>query len=299
MTRPTDPTRNDALQPDERALARELERAAPAGGPPPALDAAILAAARDAAATRARSAGASTPAPSGGATGHSRRRRSAAWLRGGALAATVVIAVGVSWQLRPRFDAPEAATTAEQAIVAPAPAGAGAGTAPPPPTAEALPSGGVPEATPPATSGPAPETGRRAASRPLRASPVREEPPVVFDDPSPVAAPVAAPAALPAIAEPRTQAAAKEARARRRADDPIEHGHADDQAVETTGMDQPLDDIPPASVDSPAVREAWLDRIRELEAAGRHEDARASFAEFRRRHPDAPVPDDLQSRLGQ
>src|SRR5690606_7813602 len=50
VTRPTDPTRNDALQPDERALARELERAAPAGGPPPALDAAILAAARDAAA---------------------------------------------------------------------------------------------------------------------------------------------------------------------------------------------------------------------------------------------------------
>ncbi|HEY4529200.1 MAG TPA: hypothetical protein VIG97_02540, partial [Luteimonas sp.] len=63
-------------------------------------------------------------------------------------------------------------------------------------------------------------------------------------------------------------------------------------------FDQPLDDTPPASVDSPEVREAWLARIRELVAAERYTEARASFAEFRRRHPEAPVPADLRSLLG-
>ena len=62
-------------------------------------------------------------------------------------------------------------------------------------------------------------------------------------------------------------------------------------------LDQPPDDIPPASMDSPAVREAWLARIRELLAAGHAEEARASFEEFRRRHPDAEVPDDLRTLL--
>ena len=46
------------------------------------------------------------------------------------------------------------------------------------------------------------------------------------------------------------------------------------------------------------MREAWLSRIRELVAAERYDEARASFAEFRRRHPDAEVPADLRSLLG-
>ena len=64
-------------------------------------------------------------------------------------------------------------------------------------------------------------------------------------------------------------------------------------------LDQPLDDTPPASVDTPAVREAWLARIRELVAAERYAEARDSYAEFRRRHPDAPVPADLRMLLGE
>lgn len=64
-------------------------------------------------------------------------------------------------------------------------------------------------------------------------------------------------------------------------------------------FDQPFDDTPPASVDSPAVREAWLERIRDLVAAGHHDEARASFAEFRRRHPAAPVPADLRGLLAE
>jgi hypothetical protein len=63
--------------------------------------------------------------------------------------------------------------------------------------------------------------------------------------------------------------------------------------------DQPPDDIPPASVESPAVRDAWLARIRELVAAERYGEARDSFGEFRRRYPGAPVPEDLRALLGE
>src|SRR5690606_23198088 len=60
---------------------------------------------------------------------------------------------------------------------------------------------------------------------------------------------------------------------------------------------QPLDDQPPASADSPAVREAWLQRVRELRETGRLDEARASLREFVRRHPQAAVPDDLRPLL--
>ncbi|MBJ6979547.1 hypothetical protein JG616_09450 [Luteimonas sp. MC1782] len=73
---------------------------------------------------------------------------------------------------------------------------------------------------------------------------------------------------------------------------------AADEVRHEDWLDQPLDDTPPASVDSPAVREAWLARIRELVSAERYDEARDSYAEFRRRHPDAPVPPDLRALLG-
>lgn len=58
--------------------------------------------------------------------------------------------------------------------------------------------------------------------------------------------------------------------------------------------DAPLEDQPPASADTPAVRDAWLERIRELVRSGDMDAARRSLAEFRRRHPDTPLPDDLR-----
>ena len=61
--------------------------------------------------------------------------------------------------------------------------------------------------------------------------------------------------------------------------------------------DQPLDDRPPASADSPAVRERWLQRIRELRDGGQHDAARDSLREFVRRHPQARLPDDLRPLL--
>lgn len=344
MTRPTPP---DRLDPAERALA-DLLPPPQRQGPLPASDAAILAAARAAAAARTPGTGtdeqadaprptgsgapvASKPSGASNASAHGRRRRSPAWLRGGALAATVVLAVGVAWQLRPTLDAPVAIEAASEAPPHPTVPAAVADAAP----AEAA---GVGDTGTPPTSAtdPAPiertsaavareaeaaqrkaadanADARRSRSAPAPATPPPpQEPPVMFD--APVAAPAVAipppaPPASPAPPAPPVPAAQPapradeaiswralqaapppEARARREA--------ANAEAGDGHWLDQPMDDTPPASVDSPAVREAWLARIHDLVAAERYEEARESYAEFRRRHPDAPVPDDLRILLG-
>jgi hypothetical protein len=55
-----------------------------------------------------------------------------------------------------------------------------------------------------------------------------------------------------------------------------------------------LDEEPPATADSPQVRDAWLQRIRELLSAGETEAARNSLAEFRKRYPKYALPEDLR-----
>lgn len=49
-------------------------------------------------------------------------------------------------------------------------------------------------------------------------------------------------------------------------------------------------DEPPATMNSPLAREAWLRRISELVHEGHIEEARASLAEFRRRYPNERIP---------
>ena len=61
--------------------------------------------------------------------------------------------------------------------------------------------------------------------------------------------------------------------------------------------DLPDHDEPPATADSPQVRAAWLERVRELLDTGDITAARASLAEFHRRHPDADLPPDLRALL--
>lgn len=68
---------------------------------------------------------------------------------------------------------------------------------------------------------------------------------------------------------------------------------------ETATRDTPktsadYDDRPPVSADSPEFREAWLQRIRELLAKGEQAWARESLREFKRRYPDAELPEDLK-----
>ncbi|NLA67229.1 MAG: hypothetical protein GX856_03090 [Gammaproteobacteria bacterium] len=303
MTRPGRP---DPLQPDERALADALATTAPAQGPDPALDAAILAAARADAA--ARSGAGTGPAPeaatvaratTGGTGSGRRRRRGPAWLRGGALAATLLLAVGVAWQLRPQFDARIAEPVPAQAPAAMAPAAAPAEPAPPGPTA---PAGVVPETPPEPAARATPTAKAREATVTSAAPDALRRPPPAPPPPAPPAPP-APQGPAPAAPVAALQRQALPARA------PVEvetdtgtgtdaNADTDADAEQGTWFDQPLDETPPASVDAPDVREAWLGRIRELIAAERFDEARASFAEFQRRHPDAAVPDDLRQLLG-
>lgn len=104
--------RPDPLTPEERALADRLARLGPHDGPSPALDARILAAAHRAVAG---------PAPA--------RRHWRTWLATPAslvtavgTAATLALAIGVVWQLRPPVDAPvaDAASVAEGSADGPA-----------------------------------------------------------------------------------------------------------------------------------------------------------------------------------
>ena len=112
--------------------------------------------------------------------------------------------------------------------------------------------------------------------------------------PAPVAAPPAAPAprAAPAASAPAPTAARSGAGSGFVAEPP-----ADKAAAEAESTTDLYDDRPPVSADSPEFRQAWLQRIRKLVADGRRADARASLQEFRRRYPDAVVPEDLRPLL--
>lgn len=108
-------------------------------------------------------------------------------------------------------------------------------------------------------------------------------------EPAAVAAPVpkalapapAAPA-RPAAPAVQTAAPAPAAQASR-----ATGGNADRSPAESEDIE---DDLPPATMASPAARQAWLQRITELAHAGRLDEARASLAEFRRRYPNEPIP---------
>lgn len=345
----TGPDRRDPLDPAERALADALARGAPLPPPSPALDAAVLAAARAAAAKRAPAPAAAPPRSGSGAAPSTqrRRRRAPAWLRGGALAATLVLAVGVAWQMRHTMETPvlapdTAADTGAVPTVAdatPAPAPAESVTAAPGSTddpagnapvsgAPARPPAPVPRRAPAASPPAEPAAGqaaadaratdalirerREAAEREAaqqarstaeaarlqreraKSARAREANPQAYvpaapppPPPPPLPSPAAPPAASPAPVAAPVHAPAPVAQA----------GDATALDEAPDWHDQPLDDTPPASVDAPAVREAWLERIRELVAAGRHAEARDSLAEFRRRHPGAAIPDDLRPLL--
>lgn len=312
--------RPDPLDANERALADLLARD-DMPGPPPQLDARILAAAR----------AATTPAVVP-------RRPRPRWIAGMGIAATLVLAVGIAWRLRPlpprapvAPEAPVAVHVSEpmdRVSAAPA-AAADAVVAQPPPGQE------LRKAVP---------LERESAAARERATP---EAPVVFDQPSPMdtQAPPPAPPPAPAAAAPvanamaapaasATQAAKTQAPAAAAASastgafepaSPKQDARTLDR-VEVTGSRIPdpapqaydrdasgldaaaaanaaaaegvsravLDEEPPATADSPQVRDAWLQRIRELLSAGETEAARNSLAEFRKRYPKYALPEDLR-----
>lgn len=224
------------LDPEERALAERLAKLGPHGEPSPKLDAQVLAAAH----------AATTPV---------RRTRRHLPLQLG-VAASIALALGLAWQLRPL---PGADATRSAANQAPTPEAAPA-TASTPAMAPARPER---HAEPAAKRTEAPAAPQLRAMAPPPAPPAppppSEEPAVVFD--------VAAPPAQAMRAQAAMQADAPEA------------------------------DVPPATVASPEVRDAWLERIRTLAAAGHADEARKSLQEFQRRYPDFALPDDLRPLL--
>jgi len=292
---------DDGLTPEERALERELAQRLARLGPPrepsPALDARVLAAAHAAVRPRAK------------------RRRPATWPTVLGLAASVVFALGLAWKLRPEpanVAASQAASTAEEPLADYAPPPPAEVYAPRPKRVLEVPA--PPPAEKPArTRGPGttrPQPAPRKAPAP--------EPPFAFEAmpaPAEVPAPPPAPAAPQAAAAGNSaiaaQAGADAASVRREAADaaPPRATQDDVRAFETPKAAAPAtaterdvefaepdeEVVPPATADSPQVRDAWLQRIRELARAGRLDDARASLREFRHRYPGVALPDDLRA----
>lgn len=322
---------HEPLDREEQALAALLAGDTPGEGPSPALDAAILATARAAA------VGPVT------APARSARRPRLAWAAGAGLAASLVLAVGVAWQVRPQGEAFEVQGEAPASMAVP-----GVGDARRTPVAEARavmdaraegathdaatrdavrradaePQRTDPQAAASASASPVPPPDDVALEIAVPAPPPPPaSPPVVFDEPQPMDAPATPPRASGqptaiertgalsrVLAEDEAADAARQRAVRTRpaASAPAPAAAPAKMAApvpaaappfDESSYDQPLDDTPPASLDAPDVRDAWLARIRELVAEERYTEARESFGEFRRRYPDIAVPRDLRVLL--
>lgn len=300
----------DPLTPEERALAAQVARLGVPDGPSPALDARIRAAAHAAVRTVPMQA---------------RRKR---WPVAVGVAATLVLAVGVAWRMRP-LPGDEVTYSEAPAMPAMRASGPSADDAMAPvqvmgPQAGSGEAVVADEGTPGAVEPPRTDAPKRSARSDADAFPAQaesampQEPPIVFDEPSPVdipaplpappppPAPPAAAASAPAPAVTMQGAAANAARMRQEqsAKPQESRGSLDTVTVERDAAreaedasgfsDQAIDDEPPATADSPGVQQAWLQRIRELIADGEREAAKASLAEFKRRHPQVALPQDLR-----
>ena len=328
---------HEPLTPEEREFAQRLSRLDASAAPSPALDASVLAMAR-AAGDGGTSAPAPAPAPAPAIGRRRRRwplgmgiaaslvvAVGIAWqLRPQPDTATLALpqeTVSAAAVARQVADdsvdmAPDDATAARgraltdpgaaEPASAPALPSAATPQRQPEPTVAQPRRGAAPPQPPIADTDPAPAPARAAAAADaglaarsesvrqdapaLRAAPPRPAAPtLILDDAAPAASATDAAAAAASAQVPAPPATSPPRPAARRAPTP--------EAVDVLA-DQPLDEQPPASVDSPAVRERWLQRIRELREAGQDEAARASLLEFTRRHPQADVPADLRPLLG-
>lgn len=219
------------------------------------------------------------------------------------VAATLVIAAGLAWQRLPPAPAP---TIEDVATTAPESASVDAGT---PVTARAAPAQDVPSTTPPRRepASAAPIVAARPPADIARdaAAPLPPPPPAVAKPAPSTQAPLpaqaaispATPAAAAAEASPPRESAATVAPVAAAIPAPPPKAQPTARAATATPQEAPIadDDVPPATVDAPGVRDAWLRRIGELVAEGRMDEARESLSVFRRRYPDAVLPPELQA----
>lgn len=299
---------HDPLSPDERELARLLRRSDVDGGPPAELDTRILAMARQDMPTRSSGKPAAAARPGWG------RRRLVSSL---AAVASLVLVVGLAWQLRPPTPPPNMQDVSSETSAAapvssnPVPAGVEAIPAPPPPAAT----------VPLPTVAPVPR--QQQASRPA-AAPSRPEPEKDSANPgSPItdtrAAPVMArraqpPAATPATANaqepaPHDDAAPPEAAAQLQAAPAAVRAAVPERVptmpntpekmagkarTATSISSRVATDI---EADAALPPTQWLKRIGERRDAGDLEGARASLQRFALDYPKATIPYDLRPLL--
>ncbi len=308
--------RPEPLTPEERELARLLGR--PASSAPPArVDEAVLAAAR--AAVGAGAPAAATEASPGTTAARAPRRRTRLPAVLG-VAASVVFAVGIAWQLK--FDdptttsapppavevaadsaAPAAEPTEAPAITEPAPAR----NAPPAAAAPPAPVKPLAPASPPTAPVEAPAPAEEAFS----ADTYSAAPP----PPAPAQAPAekaAAPAAEERVAldaiqvtgskieTPRDRSALRAQRAAPAASARSEMpAPAAAMAAPADVGGQPESSAITTAVDADALlpRRQWIERIRERRDAGDLDTARASLKRYLQQYPEVRVPRDLRALL--
>lgn len=308
----------EPLDDEERELAQRLARIGSPGEPSPSLDTKILAAAHDAVAKRAPS--------------DIRRRRR--WPVAFGVAASLALAVGVAWQLRPLPQAPpvynEAASPAAAADNSSAAAASVAApdlVMPPQPAEYAV----ARELSPPPAESKNAQAKVASERDDSAGAEAVAQAPIVFETPRPVDAQAASPAppappppaaaatsATPEFVPPPPAPAApastmeqqrthteQAARAANTPSRPLPGAASKPRGAETLdtvtsdaaaaeGSEEGFDERPPNTADSPEVRQAWLQRIRELIAHGETTAARDSLQEFKRRYPGVVLPDDLR-----
>lgn len=160
----------------------------------------------------------------------------------------------------------------------------------PPPPAPPAPAAPAAAIAPQQATGSTTQTPRRAAG------PAREAAAVRADEAAATQRAKVATGTSVQPARPASAAAAAEASALDRVEVTGSRIDAFDSAP---AVDQPVDDQPPASADSPQVQQAWLKRVRELLAEGRPDAARESLREYQRRYPEAELPRDLRALLAE
>jgi len=302
----------EPLTPEERELARLLGRPA-AAAPPRPVDDAVLAAARAATGTVA--------APSSTAqSAHARRPRARLTAVLG-VAASVVFAVGIAWQLK--FDDPSTASEPPAVEVASAPATPAPATAArPAPNSEAAPA----QAAPPPARHPAPPAAPSAAPRAPDNAPAATTadgdpaPSPMPARPAPAAAPAPAPAPAPAAAPVAEERVALDAvvvtgstaeahrekgtlRSQRAAPAVSPHNEAPAPAAalaasaDVSGQPDPAAMVTAVEADALLPRRQWIQRIRERRDAGDVDTARASLERYLQHYPEARVPRDLRALL--
>lgn len=320
---PEQPVEREPLTPEERELAQRLSRLGPSAGPPSTVDARILAAAHDAiAAAHPRAAG------------RDARRWPVALGVAASMALAVGIAWRLRPLPEPPPVRAESAAASVETTVAPAAAAPIEVTAPAPGPATDADSAALQKeqrsapaaapqdaakALPKRESAPPPPAEPEAVSDAARAADLAAPPPPPPPPPAPSAPQPLSAAAEAANADAATTGAAAASEESKRLSETIEVSGTVQRAksvaapraasaqapvapqrepqsfedIEIVGVDDNGDE-PPAYANSPQVREAWLQRIRELIAEGHPQQARDSLDEFQRRYPDQPLPDDLQ-----